>query len=79
MMILSMVSISTTVATSYYQLTAKTPILKNLITGTRYLNIDGMLPFENMVADYARRKPATMLCTVLNAYFEGDNLQPTAF
>ncbi|MBR3631344.1 MAG: DNA/RNA non-specific endonuclease, partial [Oscillospiraceae bacterium] len=24
----------------------------NLITGTRYLNIDGMLPFENMVADY---------------------------
>ena len=27
---------------------------KNLITGTRYLNIEGMLPFENMVADYVK-------------------------
>ena len=38
-----------------YQLTGEgkeTP--ENLITGTRYLNIEGMLPFENMVADYIK-------------------------
>ena len=35
-----------------YQLTAENANEKNLITGTRYLNIEGMLPFENMVADY---------------------------
>ena len=28
--------------------------MRNLITGTRYLNIEGMLPFENMVADYVK-------------------------
>ena len=35
-----------------YQLTGENANTKNLITGTRYLNIEGMLPFENMVADY---------------------------
>jgi DNA-entry nuclease len=35
-----------------YQLTAENANEKNLITGTRYLNVDGMLPFENEVADY---------------------------
>ena len=34
-----------------YQLTAENANEKNLITGTRYMNVDGMLPFENMVAD----------------------------
>ncbi len=37
-----------------YQLTAENANNKNLITGTRYLNIEGMLPFENMVADYVK-------------------------
>lgn len=37
-----------------YQLTAENANKKNLITGTRYLNIEGMLPFENMVADYIK-------------------------
>ncbi len=37
-----------------YQLTAENANEKNLITGTRYLNIEGMLPFENMVADYIK-------------------------
>ncbi len=37
-----------------YQLTAENANTKNLITGTRYLNIEGMLPFENMVADYVK-------------------------
>lgn len=35
-----------------YQLTGENANKRNLITGTRYLNIDGMLPFENMVDDY---------------------------
>ena len=37
-----------------YQLTAENANEKNLITGTRYLNVEGMLPFENMVADYIK-------------------------
>ena len=37
-----------------YQLTAENANPNNLITGTRYLNIEGMLPFENMVADYIK-------------------------
>ena len=37
-----------------YQLTGENANEKNLITGTRYLNVEGMLPFENMVADYVK-------------------------
>ncbi|MBE6903687.1 MAG: hypothetical protein E7480_03670 [Ruminococcaceae bacterium] len=37
-----------------FQLTAENDNIKNLITGTRYLNIRAMLPFENMVADYIK-------------------------
>lgn len=37
-----------------FQLTAENANEKNLITGTRYMNVDGMLPFENMVADYIK-------------------------
>jgi len=37
-----------------YQLTAENANEKNLITGTRYLIVEGMLPFENMVADYVK-------------------------
>ena len=37
-----------------FQLTGENANEKNLITGTRYLNTQGMLPFENMVADYIR-------------------------
>lgn len=35
-----------------YQLTGENANERNLITGTRYLNVDGMLPFENMIDDY---------------------------
>jgi len=35
-----------------WQLTGENENNKNLITGTRYMNVDGMLPFENMVDDY---------------------------
>ena len=37
-----------------FQLTAENANKKNLITGTRFMNVDGMLPFENMVADYVK-------------------------
>lgn len=37
-----------------YQLTGENANVSNLITGTRYMNVDGMLPFENMVADFVR-------------------------
>ncbi len=37
-----------------YQLTGENANERNLITGTRYLNVQGMLPFENMVADYVK-------------------------
>ena len=37
-----------------WQLTAENANKQNLITGTRFFNVDGMLPFENMVADYVR-------------------------
>ncbi len=37
-----------------YQLTGENANEQNLITGTRYMNVDGMLPFENMVADYVK-------------------------
>ncbi|MBR3149004.1 MAG: DNA/RNA non-specific endonuclease [Eubacterium sp.] len=37
-----------------YQLTAENANQRNLITGTRYMNTEGMLPFENEVADYVK-------------------------
>jgi len=37
-----------------YQLSGENANKRNLITGTRYLNIEGMLPFENLVADYVK-------------------------
>ena len=37
-----------------YQLTGENANVNNLVTGTRYMNVTGMLPFENMVADYIK-------------------------
>lgn len=56
-----------------YQLTAENANIQNLITGTRYLNVDGMLPFENMVADYIKETNNHVLYRVV-PIFEGDNL-----
>ena len=56
-----------------YQLTAENANEKNLITGTRYLNVDGMLPFENMVADYIKETDNHVLYRV-TPIFDGDNL-----
>lgn len=56
-----------------YQLTAENANENNLITGTRYLNVEGMLPFENMVADYIKETGNHVLYRV-TPIFEGDNL-----
>lgn len=56
-----------------YQLTAENANKKNLITGTRYMNTVGMLPFENMVADYIKETDNHVLYRV-TPIFEGNNL-----
>ncbi|MGN0554141.1 MAG: DNA/RNA non-specific endonuclease [Oscillospiraceae bacterium] len=56
-----------------YQLTAENANEENLITGTRYLNVEGMLPFENMVADYVEQTDNHVLYRV-TPIFKGDNL-----
>ena len=56
-----------------YQLAAENANEKNLITGTRYLNVDGMLPFENMVADYVERTGNHVLYRV-TPVFAGNEL-----
>lgn len=56
-----------------YQLTAENANEKNLITGTRYLNVDGMLPFENLVADYVKETGNHVLYRV-TPVFEDENL-----
>lgn len=56
-----------------YQLTAENANEKNLITGTRYLNIEGMLPFENMVANYIKETENHVLYRVTPVY-KGENL-----
>lgn len=56
-----------------YQLTAENANEKNLITGTRYLNIEGMLPFENTVADYVEETDNHVLYRV-TPIFKGKDL-----
>lgn len=56
-----------------YQLAGENANEKNLITGTRYLNIDGMLPFENLVDDYVEETDNHVLYRV-TPDFEGENL-----
>lgn len=56
-----------------YQLAGENANVKNLITGTRYLNVEGMLPFENDVADYVKETGNHVLYRV-TPIFDGDNL-----
>lgn len=56
-----------------YQLSGENANEKNLITGTRYMNTEGMLPFENMVADYVRETENHVLYRV-KPVFEGNDL-----
>lgn len=56
-----------------WQLTGENANELNLITGTRYMNVTGMLPFENMVADYVKETSNHVLYRV-TPYFTDDNL-----
>ena len=56
-----------------YQLTGENANERNLITGTRYLNVQGMLPFENAVADYVDATGNHVLMAVMPV-FEGSEL-----
>ncbi len=51
-----------------FQLAGENDNEKNLITGTRYLNIEGMLPFENRVADYVEETENHVLYRVTPIY-----------
>lgn len=56
-----------------FQLAGENANEKNLITGTRYLNVVGMLPFENEVAEYVRKTQNHVLYRV-TPVFEANNL-----
>ena len=56
-----------------FQLTGENANERNLITGTRYLNVDGMLPFENMVDDYVERTGNNVMYRV-TPVFSNNNL-----
>lgn len=59
-----------------WQLAGENDNEKNLITGTRYMNVQGMLPFENKVADYLREKGnrENHVLYRVTPIFEGNNL-----
>lgn len=56
-----------------YQLAGENANEKNLITGTRYLNVSGMLPFEDLIADYVKETNNHVMYRV-TPLFEGDDL-----
>ena len=53
-----------------FQLTGENANERNLITGTRAMNVDGMLPFENMVADYVKETENHVLYRVTPIFVE---------
>ncbi len=56
-----------------YQLAGENANERNLITGTRYLNVIGMLPYEDMVADYVHRNPGNHVLYRVTPIFKGEN------
>ena len=56
-----------------FQLAGENANKQNLVTGTRYMNTKGMLPFENMVADYIKETDMRVLYRV-TPVFDGDEL-----
>lgn len=56
-----------------FQLTGENANYKNLITGTRYMNIDGMVEFENRVANYVKETGNHVMYRA-TPIFDGDNL-----
>ena len=57
-----------------FQLAGENANELNLITGTRYLNVTGMLPFENEVAEYLHKNPKKHVLYRVVPVFDGDNL-----
>ena len=53
-----------------YQLAGENALEENLITGTRYLNVEGMLPYENMVANYVSSSYNHVLYRVTPVFVE---------
>lgn len=56
-----------------WQLSAENANRQNLVTGTRYMNVEGMLPFENMVADYIK-ETGNHVAYRITPVFQGNNL-----
>ena len=57
-----------------FQLTGENANERNLITGTRYFNVEGMLPFENMVADYLKEEPSCHVMYRVTPLYNGNDL-----
>ncbi len=57
-----------------YQLAGENANEKNLITGTRYCNVNGMLPFEDMVDDYIEKNPKNHVLYRVTPIYEKNNL-----
>ena len=60
-----------------YQLSDENANKQNLITGTRYFNVEGMLPFENQVAEYIKKQKTNENKHVLyrvTPIYDGENL-----
>lgn len=59
-----------------WQLGAENDNKLNLITGTRYFNVQGMLPFENIIADYLHEKvnKNNHVLYRVTPIYEGNNL-----
>ena len=57
-----------------WQLAGENANKNNLITGTRYLNTEGMLPFENEVAEYINNNENNHVLYRVTPIFEGNNL-----
>lgn len=57
-----------------WQLAGENDNKKNLITGTRYLNVEGMLPFENQVDDYIEENENNHVLYRVTPIYQGNNL-----
>ena len=57
-----------------YQLAGENANAKNLITGTRYMNVEGMLPFENKVDEYIDKNPKNHVLYRVTPIFKNQNL-----
>lgn len=57
-----------------YQLSDEDANELNLITGTRYFNVNGMLPFENKIADYIKRHRNNHVLYRVTPIYKGENL-----